>query len=360
MSSPLVRQMPVHNSDMNRLKELDGLRAIAILGVIAVHYAARFPGYYSYANDTISVFEYGYLGVHLFFIISGFVIALTLENSSSATEFAVRRFSRLAPPMVICSLITFGFLVLVKNDFTDLRRANLVDFVPSWSFTAPGIWEWLDPKVKYVDGVYWSLFYEVRFYFWSALIFFALGRERFAAKFVAFSAVTWAACQLVGTVSSTAHIVFSAIFIPDYIALFCAGVLFHHLYELPKSVWPIPALVICLLVAITAEPLLPVAATLGAFFAAFFLLVYRREWLSPLRSKSLGWIGLVSYSLYLLHQNIGVGLINEIGAVGGYAVPVVVAVAMVALASMVYLLVERHSSSFSRLILLALRRTVGT
>lgn len=172
--------------------------------------------------------------------------------------------------------------------------------------------------------------------------------------------VTWVACHLVGTVSSTAHTVFVGLFIQDYIDIFCAGVLFYHLYKLPKSVWPIPALVICLLVAITAEPLLPVAAGLGAFFAALFLLVYRREWLSPLRSKSLGWIGLVSYSLYRLHQNIGVGLINEIGSVGGYAVPVLVAAAMVALASMVYLLVERYSSSFSRLILLALRRTVGT
>src|SRR5215831_19037330 len=83
---------------------LDGLRALAILGVIWHHSASALPGWPITAR--------GFLGVDLFFVISGFLIVTLLlrERRRTATislrKFYVRRFLRIFPPY-------YGLLALV-------------------------------------------------------------------------------------------------------------------------------------------------------------------------------------------------------------------------------------------------------
>ena len=70
--------------EARRLHSLDALRGLAALGVVAYHYLDQ-PAYY------------GLLGVELFFIISGFVILMTLERVPSLLQFAIGRAARLYP-----------------------------------------------------------------------------------------------------------------------------------------------------------------------------------------------------------------------------------------------------------------------
>ena len=94
---------------MKRIESLDGLRGIAILLVILYH------GYYiwyeylpfgdKYSN--VFLFKYGNLGVQLFFLISGFVILMSLEKTSSYLKFLKNRWIRLFPSMFVVSLIIF-------------------------------------------------------------------------------------------------------------------------------------------------------------------------------------------------------------------------------------------------------------
>ena len=65
-----------------RLIYLDGLRGLAILMVFFVHAFVRWPDLVPYGNtySNIPLFQYGMFGVRLFFMISGFVILLTLEK----------------------------------------------------------------------------------------------------------------------------------------------------------------------------------------------------------------------------------------------------------------------------------------
>ncbi len=72
---------------MNRLTELDALRGFAALAVVIFHYSGEKNG-----------FNLGCMGVDLFFIISGFVILMTLERCNKPMDFVVGRFSRLYPP----------------------------------------------------------------------------------------------------------------------------------------------------------------------------------------------------------------------------------------------------------------------
>src|SRR5258706_14170930 len=98
--------------ELNRIKTIDGFRAIAIMMVIFFHFFSRwtFPvsniNLYPYKNR-FNYFTMGRLGVHFFFMISGFVIFMTLEKTESFRLFMVNRFLRLMPSMITISLVTF-------------------------------------------------------------------------------------------------------------------------------------------------------------------------------------------------------------------------------------------------------------
>src|ERR1700733_8298890 len=99
---------PVH-----RLKVLDAFRALAILAVLLHHYLVRWaPPYYEtnlygYQHVYSHWFNFGYLGVRFFFMISGFVIFMTLEHCKHAFEFWFRRVARLYPAYILCTIMTF-------------------------------------------------------------------------------------------------------------------------------------------------------------------------------------------------------------------------------------------------------------
>lgn len=340
----------------DRLSELDGLRAVAILLVIGFHYFARFPNFYPYPPSSFPIFTFGALGVHLFFIISGFVIAMTLLNCASVWEFAVRRFSRLWPPMVLCSALTFVVLWNIDNPFTLVRRTSLAAFLPSLTFTEPLFWKWLSPRIDYIDGVYWSLFVEVRFYFWAAILFFLFGARGFCLRFSLFAFAVWSICMLSRSIGlGTTTTILNIAFFPEYIPLFGAGVLFFELFRGNRAPWLLVALGGFFALEVLTNYLVSQALFIAVFFLVFLALVYRRQWLKPLSHPALGWIGLTSYSTYLLHQNIGLSIVANFNS--GlpryllYAMTITTILGILTTASLVYLTVERHSSKISRLIL---------
>lgn len=97
-----------------RLYQIDLFRFIAALMVVLFHYTFR--GFI--VNSSIVafpflgfIFKYGYLGVDLFFMISGFVIYMSIENSS-LLNFLKSRIVRLYPAFWICVSITALFIYL--------------------------------------------------------------------------------------------------------------------------------------------------------------------------------------------------------------------------------------------------------
>lgn len=92
-----------------RLSELDALRGIAALMVVIGHYTARYNDFYTPISFPFK-FEYGGYGVQLFFLISGFVIFLTLNKTRHPLEFVVSRFSRLYPAYWVAVLLTFTLI----------------------------------------------------------------------------------------------------------------------------------------------------------------------------------------------------------------------------------------------------------
>jgi len=79
-----------------RIEELDALRGLAAFAVMLYHYTAGEGPRLNRAELLVSV-PWGHFGVQLFFVISGYVILMTVRRVRTAGEFAVSRFARLYP-----------------------------------------------------------------------------------------------------------------------------------------------------------------------------------------------------------------------------------------------------------------------
>lgn len=155
---------------------IDAIRLIAAALVMLFHYGywtgahpeasaiyvsqglISFPGLYAWT-------DYGWVGVQVFFVISGFVIAFSGERAASAYAFFVTRAARLLPAVWICATISLAAITIVN--FTDFGRLGIA-YLRSLLFI---------PFGTYIDGSYWTLCIEVAFY---ALVFALIALKRFS------------------------------------------------------------------------------------------------------------------------------------------------------------------------------------
>ena len=139
-------------------------------------YAASFPYRETYAR--IPVLDHGWAGVNLFFLISGYVILLTLKRCSGFAEFLSRRWIRLFPAMLVASLLIFGASQVIGRNMPH-GRADPVDLLPGLTFLSPPFWEMILARpVGELDGVFWTLYVEVGFYVIFGALYSWLGWRR--------------------------------------------------------------------------------------------------------------------------------------------------------------------------------------
>ncbi|HRE16529.1 MAG TPA: acyltransferase family protein, partial [Rhodocyclaceae bacterium] len=114
--------------------------------------AGLMPGAFVPIVEAIA--RYGYLGVHLFFIISGFVILYSAQDATPRS-FLASRAARLYPAFWIAATLT-SIVVWVSGN--PQFAVGIVDYLVNLSLFP----HWFD--VPYVDGAYWSLACELHFY----------------------------------------------------------------------------------------------------------------------------------------------------------------------------------------------------
>jgi exopolysaccharide production protein ExoZ len=136
------------------LKSLQILRAIAALSVVYYHINAA-P-------------HFGKFGVDIFFIISGFVMSMIIENGQKPYTFVVNRITRIVPLYWVLTLCLF-ILSAIKPDLLDTTTANIFNFLKS-IFFVPYFKESGQLHPMLVVG--WTLNYEMFFYFclWVSII----------------------------------------------------------------------------------------------------------------------------------------------------------------------------------------------
>ncbi|MBM4222124.1 MAG: acyltransferase, partial [Gammaproteobacteria bacterium] len=151
------------NTDKSRLPAMDMLRFAAAMAVLAYHYLSSYlpadPDN-AWLTSTAHIARYGYLGVELFFIISGFVILWSAQGKS-ATAFAVSRFARLYPTFWAAMLLTSACYLLLGPHAPQMSGQELsLHRLLANATMMPQLFD-----AERIDGVYWTLELEIRFYF---------------------------------------------------------------------------------------------------------------------------------------------------------------------------------------------------
>jgi peptidoglycan/LPS O-acetylase OafA/YrhL len=108
--------LTLHLSHPNYRPDIDGLRAVAVLSVVAFH---AFP----------TLMKGGFVGVDVFFVISGFLISTTVfenldRDSFSFREFYSRRITRIFPSLIVVLIacFTLGWFALLANEYKQLGK----------------------------------------------------------------------------------------------------------------------------------------------------------------------------------------------------------------------------------------------
>lgn len=324
--------MPLpHNASMatgsatDRLDELDGLRAIAAYAVLIYHYtycwtpAGHADNLVAF-GDVLSWIPFasvGFMGVQFFFIISGFVIFLTLNRCDALSVFLIQRIIRLWPPIVLFGTLTF---VITQQWGPEQLKVGLSEYILSLLLVPPqhvgrliGVegWQW-------VDYVYWTLFVEVRFYLLIGIVYF-IDRANIVRNWLAIHVALLMLSGLAFVLGSGALEKVADLLLAPHIAFFSFGIACYCAFAGEKTRWSDAlallsvvhgsAVVLSTRLGITARQDVEVVVVLVAMFALFYLFAWRRVAMPWLRTKPLVVTGQASYSTYLVHQNVGLTIL---------------------------------------------------
>ncbi len=302
------------NEPRGRLAYLDGMRGVAILLVLLFHAFARWPDLVPYGDQyqSVPLFRVGFIGVNLFFIISGFVILMTLEKCASFKIFFARRWLRLFPAMLICSAIIFATAPLFPE--RPLGQPMWRDLLPGMTFIDPAIWQKLiGGSQGALEGAFWSLYVEMKFYVVFGLIYFVLGRAIAVWGLIILFVLSIATHLLTG--SSSLLVVLGkglGLLGAEYYGWFAAGALFFLYVRDKRLVWLVSGLGLGFASAAEMGGIeTQIAAVLVTVLFAAALVSDSVQ--SVLSWKWLLIVGFASYPLYLLHENVMIATIIKLG-----------------------------------------------
>lgn len=296
---------------MKKIAFIEQLRGVALLLVLAYHYTDRIPYSIMGSPEAPSLMFYtGKIGVYLFFIISGYLIAKTIESSSNLAEFYAKRLSRIWPLFLLANLVVFlyaqYFITPVVPDGVkdfDVSGRTWLDLIGTSFFLE-------DLGFQWVDGVYWSILVELKYYFYVG-IFAALFKKNFAKYFILFSLSMGILDLFIAAFFHAEEYrilnkILHGLLIAQYLPYFAIGMaLYKKYYDLPLLVCCL--LATCQLIFVASyNPDFDMNMTLK-FGVAFCVFVAIDHYL--FKGKVLNIVGHYSYSLYLFHQVIGLSLI---------------------------------------------------
>ncbi len=293
-----------------RVNEIDLLRILAVMAVVLFHY-----GFRGFAADDMSVMpypllspfaKYGYLGVDLFFMISGFVILMT-ASSASLKSFIISRIVRLYPAFWACCTITFIMILTIGGArYSATINQYLINMTMLSGFV----------NVPPIDGAYWSLFVEIKFYALVAAVLI-IGRIHQAQLFITLWLIASVALEVF-------HISkFRELLIVDYSAYFIAGAAYFMVWSQRISLTRVLIIIfswgLAIYEAINRLPSIEehyrtdinshvVAVIITVFFLVMCLVSLRQT--GFFGGKRWLFAGVITYPLYLLHQNIGFMIFN--------------------------------------------------
>ncbi|WP_433373708.1 acyltransferase family protein [Actinoplanes sp. CA-142083] len=326
--------------DARRIGALDGLRVLAALMVALYTYVSRpqdIVAVWGVPSATVfpelhEVTKYGWLGIDLFFLVSGFVIGLRSADKEPAAFFR-SRVIRLFPAFWPCVLITAIVLHLWPVVVPQVRASDMLTNLTMLNQPV---------GAASVDGVYWALWAEIRFY----LLFAVLLWRGFSQQKATIFGYAWLVAAAIAVSSGERWLL--VVLQPSYAPLFVAGIAFAliHRYGPSLPLWGLVAASFLLAqhnlaqrADVTGASSPVTIAVEAAFFAAVAVVALRS------RGNEHRWLtaaGLVTYPFFLLHTVLGWTVIHFLhDHLPPYAVLCLVLALIALVAGLVHYLIER-------------------
>lgn len=281
-----------------RLVFIDGLRGIAASMVVLYHLISRTDGAWLASR--------GYLGVAVFFVLSGFVIAMSVGSRpmsfSFLWRFAARRAVRLDPPYWL-SLALDALIVIAMIHIGMQRELPSMEQVVAHLFYAQDLL-----GVKPISDVYWTLCLEIQFYLFLILLLWGMQSLKvsmrswtFDAAFLALLAVSvLAQGEVIGWVPR-------GLFLTHWYAFALGAAVYWTVSGVARPTLVLASIAVVLATITLAAPIahgdwLVAAAAVAAVIFLASALEKIGQWLS---GPVFQFLGKISYSLYLFHALIG-------------------------------------------------------
>jgi peptidoglycan/LPS O-acetylase OafA/YrhL len=328
MSQIISSSNDVSNQSSDRplpsiFKSIDGLRGFACL-IVLCHHCYFHGGSYLYPTIQVSnwklslssLFYYGYSGVELFFVLSGFCLTYSIIKSPNKVvdwrQYFINRVRRIYPAFIATMVILFGLSFIIHSQKLDvfinekfLEMPTFKHLLLSLSFVSLSF-----------NTSFWTLCVEWRWYLIVPLMIFIYKRFNILGTFIFSMAISLIYATFIQP-SSSVLLKFILSPLALYLPLFVLGILAAHLlvtkpsslvqdYIIRYSKWGVLASFIPLFIVVPPEPNLEFSyariVPFGVFY--FFLLVaalYDSNFQKMFSWKPLVFVGEFSYSLYLIH-----------------------------------------------------------
>jgi len=284
---------------------VDGLRAIAVMSVVLYH-----AGFQAFSG--------GFVGVDVFFVISGFLITRNIIDDVSAKKFSLsgfyyRRARRLFPAFIFTVLVSaiFGWLLLSPAHLERFSESVLFAIVSLSNFyflSESGYFETASAFRPLLH--FWSLAVEEQFYlFWPIVLVFLMQIKR--GKYIIPTVFLIGCASVVASEYKIDDIPDAVFFLtPFRLVEFAIGALCVWFARYRLANWKHEiglsaglALIAYAVFSFDADTVFPGTNALVPCIGAALVILSGGAQLSgwALRSRFLVWIGLISYSLYLIH-----------------------------------------------------------
>ncbi|AGZ40939.1 acyltransferase family protein [Actinoplanes friuliensis] len=319
-----------------RLYVLDGLRLVCALAVAGYHFGDSWrldgvhpPAYF--LPDAAPLLIYGFMGVEVFFLISGFVILMS-GWGRTVRDFAASRAARLYPAfwagVLITAVVSAVLPISGGLPFTSLPTGP--DVLLNLTMLAEPL------NRPMVDPVYWTLWTEFRFYLIVACLLAAGVTDR---RMKVFGAVWLAAAVLMPAFPGA---LLDEVVMAEFAPYFIAGMVMYLLRRNRSDRWLWALLAACWLVSLHhvhvraldlkpgfAVPAWPAPVLLTLVYAVLLAIALgvtdRVNW------RWLGTAGALTYPFYLIHQRVGYSLIRTMHTRTDLPAPVLIGGAVLVL-----------------------------
>jgi peptidoglycan/LPS O-acetylase OafA/YrhL len=282
------------------LYHINSLRAISVILIIFYHL-------------NLKIFEFGFLGVDIFIVISGYLIAKIISEEINATKkfniynFLLRRARRLLPVLYFVLLITVFISYFLTHDDKIFLSSSIISNI----LLIPNIFFWINNVNYFSEHLInanflkhtWSLGIEYQFYIFFSFLYLIFNKN---LKIFIYTFIVFSFLLDLFLIETKPHASFYLI--PTRLWEFLIGSIFYldrekyfKIFGKIKFIDLISLTLIFINIFYLNNLGLLYKKLIVVFFTAIIILCYKKKQFFSLDNKILNYIGIISFSLYLWH-----------------------------------------------------------